>query len=216
MFHVNTLALLLHSFNFTAELLPSSVTTWWSSYLFNSVLCHNHTSKYKLSVFCLFVRASETLHLTMAHMALCVLCNCMFLWTNMLSYPDEGRRSRCRATAEEDKERRNGGSHEFNDGNHDRFPTGKGSLASGGRDRDGKEERKTNNTAWRGKTANGGHEQRWKKTRDEVMPAVEDWREAEWRWKDGSSNSTRNWRSQENQMNIYDETTNNGHESQEF
>lgn len=69
---------------------------------------------------------------------------------------------------------RGGGSHEFNDGNHDRFPTGKGSLASGGRDRDGKEERKTNNTARRRKTANGGHEQRWKKTRDEVMPAVED------------------------------------------
>lgn len=79
MFHVNTLALLLHSFNFTAELLPSSVPTLWSSYLFNSVLCHNHTSKYKLSVFRLIVRASETLHLTVANMALCVLRNCMFL-----------------------------------------------------------------------------------------------------------------------------------------
>lgn len=64
-------------------------------------------------------------------------------------HPDEGRGARCRATAEEDKEGRNRRSHEFNDGNHDRFPTGKGSLASGGRDGDGEEERKTNYTAQR-------------------------------------------------------------------
>lgn len=94
------------------------------------------------------------------------------LWASLnrlafIAMKDEAR------AAEEDKERRSRRSHEFNDGNHDKFPTGKGSLASGGRHGDGEEERKTNNTA-EGKMANGGSEQRWKKTRDELMSAVEE------------------------------------------
>lgn len=79
-----------------------------------------------------------------------------------------------------------GGSHEFNDGNHDRLPTGKGSLVSGGKDG-----RKTNNAARSRKTANGGLEQRRKKRRDELMPAEEDGREAGWRREGGSHNSSR-------------------------
>lgn len=86
-------------------------------------------------------------------------------------HPDEGRRGpRGHAIAEEDKEGRNRGSHEFNDGNHDRFPTGRGSLASGGMD--GGEEDKQHRAEEN--TANGGNEQSWRETRDEVMPAVEE------------------------------------------
>lgn len=83
----------------------------------------------------------------MAHVPLCVCSKTAGFFEPTRFHPDEGRRSRCRAIAEEDKEAKNRGSHEFNDGNHDRFPTGKGSLASGGRDGDGKEGRKTNNAA---------------------------------------------------------------------
>lgn len=78
----------------------------------------------------------------------------------MLLYPGGGQISHCRAVAEEDRRTEQKGSDEFNGGNRDRWPNGKGIISERRQGLRRQVERKTHNvTPRRQDAANGGNAQ---------------------------------------------------------